>query len=66
MRGPVQKRELTISEAALVTQKSPHTIYRWVRSGRLQAVETSEGLKVRTDRLLSVAARVRPGRPRVE
>lgn len=65
-RGVVQKDELTIAEAAFLTQKSTDTIYRWIRSGRLQKIDTTEGAKVSRARLLSIASRVRPGRPRVE
>lgn len=59
------KPELTIAEAAAATGKSVATIYRWARSGRLRTTETAAGPVVRTEHLLAVAARVRPGRPRV-
>lgn len=61
----IRKRELTIPEAAVAAGKSPDTIYRWVRRGKLRATETSEGLMVRTDDVLATATRTRPGRPRV-
>ncbi|UGS26352.1 excisionase family DNA-binding protein [Microbacterium resistens] len=61
----IQKRELTVAEAAVATGKSVDTIYRWIRNGKLRATETAEGMTVRTDRLLEVAGSVRSGRPRV-
>ena len=65
MGRTIRKRELTIAEAAAATGKSPDTIYRWVRGGKLRATETTDGLNVRTEDVLAAAARTRPGRTRV-
>lgn len=65
-RGRPQKQELTVAEAAALVQRSPHTIYRWLRDGRLRQTETTDGPRINIERLLSVAGRTRPGRPRVE
>lgn len=59
------KDELTIEEGAALVRKSTATLYRWIRLERLEAIDTSDGLRVRTTDLLETASRVRPGRPRV-
>lgn len=66
MTGRVAKSELTIAEAALLTGKSTDTLYRWIRTKRLAAEDTTDGPIVQTEDVLSAAAKVRPGRPRAD
>lgn len=60
------KTELSVPEAALLVRKSTATVYRWIRDGRLQAEDTTDGPIVRTADLLVAASKVKPGRPRGE
>lgn len=60
----MMKAELSISEAALLVQRSRATVYRWIDEGLLVPFDTAEGLKVRSVDLLAVAGRARRGRPR--
>lgn len=58
---------LTIGDAAKRVGKSPDTIYRWIRRGKLQKYEMSQGASVMEKALLEVDrdVRQRRGRPRL-
>lgn len=58
------KSELTVAEAVVASGRSKTTIYDWISEGSLRAVETSDGLVVRSIDLMRVAGRKRRGRPR--
>ena len=58
------KSDLTVAEAAAAAGRSKPTIYPWIDAGLLRAVDTSDGLVVRSIDLMRVAGRQRRGRPR--
>jgi excisionase family DNA binding protein len=55
---------LTVVEAAAASGRSKPTIYRWIDTGLLRAMDTSSGLMVRSIDQMRVAGRQRRGRPR--
>lgn len=56
---------ITISEAALLTNRTAQAIYQWIDAGKLSAQIDVDGLrKVDGAELLRVEAKVRRGRPR--